>query len=55
LYRRNAFINSSSIFIVDEKLWAWAHYGARSLGLRGVADYIFELIRRDKAEAEKKL
>ncbi|MEM3546219.1 MAG: hypothetical protein QW341_01830 [Candidatus Bathyarchaeia archaeon] len=47
-------LKRTSIFIVDEKLWAWAHYRARALGFKSVADYIFELIRRDKVEAEKK-
>ena len=47
-------LKRTSIFVVDEKLWAWAHYRARALGFKSVADYIFELIKKDMKEAEKK-
>ena len=43
----------TNIFIIDEKLWAWAQYKAKLQGFKSVSDYLFELIKAEK-EKEKR-
>ena len=38
----------TNIFIIDEELWAWAQYRAKTQGKDSVSEYIFDLIRTDK-------
>ena len=42
----------TNIYVLDEKLWAWAKYRAESLGFKSVSEYIFKLIELDR---EKKI
>jgi prophage antirepressor-like protein len=42
--------NRTNIFIIDEELWAWAQYRAKTLGYNSASEYLFDLIRLDKAE-----
>lgn len=37
-----------NIFIIDEDLWAWAQYKAKTLGKGSVSEYLFELIKLDR-------
>jgi len=38
----------TNIFLIDEELWAWAQYRAKTLGYKSSSDYLFDLIRLDK-------
>jgi prophage antirepressor-like protein len=38
----------TNIFLVDEELWAWAQYRAKTLGYVSSSDYLFDLIKLDK-------
>lgn len=38
----------TNIFIVDEELWAWAAYRAKTLKFDNASAYLFDLIRLDK-------
>lgn len=38
----------TNIFVVDEELWAWAAYRARTLKFENASAYLFDLIRLDK-------
>ena len=38
----------TNIYVLDEKLWAWAKYRAESLGFKSVSEYIFKLIELDR-------
>lgn len=38
----------TNIFIMDEELWAWAQYKAKTLGKGSVSEYVFDLIKADK-------
>jgi prophage antirepressor-like protein len=38
----------TNIFLVDEELWAWAQYRAKTLGYESSSDYLFDLIKLDK-------
>jgi hypothetical protein len=38
----------TNIFIIDQDLWAWAQYRAKTLGYDSASEYIFDLIRLDK-------
>ncbi len=38
----------TNIFLVDEELWAWAQYRAKTLGYASSSDYLFDLIKLDK-------
>lgn len=38
----------TNIYIIDEKLWAWAQYRAKLLGYSTASEYIFDLIKLDK-------
>jgi hypothetical protein len=38
----------TNIFIIDQDLWNWAQYKAKTLGKDSVSEYIFELIELDK-------
>ena len=40
----------TNIFIIDRELWAWAQYRAKTLGYNSASEYLFELIKLDKAE-----
>jgi len=40
----------TNIFIIDEELWAWAQYRAKTLGYSSTSEYLFALIGLDKAE-----
>jgi prophage antirepressor-like protein len=40
----------TNIFIIDKELWAWAQYGAKTLGYQSTSEYIFDLIKLDKEE-----
>lgn len=43
----------TNIFIIDEKLWAWAQYKAKVLGYSSVSEYLFELIETEKQKEGK--
>jgi len=38
----------TNIFIIDQELWAWAQYRAKTLGYESVSGYIFDLVEKDK-------
>lgn len=38
----------TNIFLIDEELWAWAQYRARTLGYESISNYLYELIKLDK-------
>jgi hypothetical protein len=38
----------TNIFVVDEELWAWAAYRAKTLKFENASAYLFDLIRLDK-------
>ncbi|MGA2682050.1 MAG: hypothetical protein ABSF44_09655 [Candidatus Bathyarchaeia archaeon] len=38
----------TNLYVLDEKLWAWASYKTKLLSYHSVAEYVFELIRLDK-------
>jgi hypothetical protein len=38
----------TNIFVVDEELWAWAAYRAKTLKFDNASAYLFDLIRLDK-------
>ncbi len=38
----------TNIFLIDEELWAWAQYRAKTLGYESSSDYLFDLIKLDK-------
>jgi len=38
----------TNIYVIDEKLWAWALYKSKLLGFRSISEYIFELVKYDK-------
>ena len=38
----------TNIFIIDEELWAWAQYRAKTLGKDSVSEYLFDLIKADR-------
>jgi len=40
--------SKTNLFIIDENLWKWAKYRAEVLGLKSVAEYLFQLIKLDK-------
>ena len=40
--------NRTNIFLIDEELWAWAQYRAKTLGYESTSYYIFDLIKMDK-------
>jgi hypothetical protein len=42
--------NRTNIFIINEELWAWAQYRAKTLGYGSTSEYIFDLIKLDKKE-----
>jgi prophage antirepressor-like protein len=42
--------NRTNIFIINEELWAWAQYRAKTLGYSSTSEYIFDLIKLDKKE-----
>lgn len=42
----------TNVFVLDEDLWAWAQYRAKSLGKDSVSEYLFDLIQRDREAAE---
>jgi len=43
----------TNIFILDQELWAWAQYQAKLRGFKSVSEYIFKLIKQDKANEKK--
>jgi hypothetical protein len=38
----------TGIYIVDNELWAWAQYRAKTLGYNVTSEYLFALIELDK-------
>ena len=38
----------TNIFVIDEELWAWAAYRAKTLKFENASAYLFDLIRLDK-------
>lgn len=38
----------TNIFLINEDLWAWAQYRAKTLGYESTSYYIFDLIKLDK-------
>lgn len=38
----------TNIFVVDEELWAWAAYRAKTLKFDNASAYLFDLIKLDK-------
>lgn len=38
----------TNIFVIDQELWAWAQYRAKTLGYDSVSQYLFKLIKLDK-------
>ncbi len=40
--------NRTNIYVVDDELWAWAQYRAKTLGYDTSSDYLFALIKLDK-------
>lgn len=38
----------TNIFVIDEELWAWAAYRAKTLKFDNASAYLFDLIRLDK-------
>jgi prophage antirepressor-like protein len=43
--------NRTNIFVINEELWAWAQYRAKTLGYSSTSEYIFDLIKLDKKES----
>jgi hypothetical protein len=41
-------LNRTNVYVVDEELWAWAQYRAKTLGYNTTSEYLFELIKLDK-------
>jgi prophage antirepressor-like protein len=41
----------TNIFMIDEELWAWAQYRAKTLGYESASEYIFDLIKLDKEKS----
>lgn len=41
----------TNVFIIDEDLWAWAQYKAKTLGKGSVSEYLFELIKLDREKS----
>jgi hypothetical protein len=40
--------------MIDEELWAWAQYRAKTSGFESTSHYIFNLIKLDKQKEGKK-
>ena len=40
----------TNVFIIDKDLWNWAQYQAKSKGFDSVSEYVFDLIKKDKAK-----
>lgn len=38
----------TNIFLLDDELWAWAQYRAKTLGYESTSNYLFDLIKIDK-------
>jgi hypothetical protein len=38
----------TNIFVVDEELWAWAAYRAKTLKYENASAYLFDLVKLDK-------
>jgi hypothetical protein len=38
----------TNLFVIDNDLWAWAQYRAKTLGHDSVSEYLFDLIKLDK-------
>ena len=38
----------TNIFVINEELWAWAQYRAKTLGYDSASPYLFDLIKLDK-------
>ena len=43
----------TNVFVIDDDLWAWAQYRAKTLERNSVSEYIFDLIRKVQEKAEK--
>jgi len=39
----------TNIFVIDKDLWNWAQYHAKGRGFSSVSEYLFDLIKKDKA------
>ena len=44
--------NRTNIYLIDEALWKWAKFRANTLGKTSVSEYLFELIKKDKENAQ---
>lgn len=44
----------TNIYVVDEGLYVWAQYRAKLMGYKSVSEYLFDLVKQDKATTEKK-
>jgi len=42
--------NRTNIFVIDEDLWAWAQYRAKTLGYDSASEYLFDLVKLDKEQ-----
>lgn len=40
----------TNIFVIDEELWAWAQYRAKTLGYDSASEYLFDLVKLDKEQ-----
>jgi prophage antirepressor-like protein len=40
--------NRTNVYIVDDELWAWAQYRAKTLGYATTSEYLFDLVKLDK-------
>jgi hypothetical protein len=41
----------TNIFVMNEELWAWAQYRAKTLGYASASEYLFNLIALDKEKS----
>jgi hypothetical protein len=41
----------TNIYIIDEELYAWAQYRAKTLHYDTISDYLFDLVKQDKNKA----
>ena len=40
----------TNIFVIDEELWAWAQYRAKTLGYDSASEYLFDIVKLDKEQ-----
>jgi len=44
----------TGIFIIDEEMWNWAQYHAKTLKYNSVSEYLFDLIKKDRKTSATK-